>query len=167
MNKKGFTLIEMLIYVAIIGGVVFTFVSFAISVVNSRNKTYTVSEVQANTRTALNVMTQKIRSSEAINTSTSIFGVDPGYLSLSMSSSTLNPTIISLDQDNGVLQIKEGVSASSTITIDKLNITNLQFTNLTDGDRENVRIDMTIEYGTANTEFNYSQSVQTAVTTRY
>lgn len=167
MNNKGFTLIEILIYIAIIGGVVATFVSFALQITNSRNKTYAVQEVQANIRTALGIVTQKIRSANSINTSTSIFDVDPGYLSLAMTSSTLNPTIFGLNQDNGVLEMKEGTSASSTITADEVNITNLQFTNLTDSGREHVRIQMTAEFSSTNTNFSFSQSIQTAVSTRY
>lgn len=169
MNKRGFTMIEMLIYVAIVGGILSSFVSFAISLSNSRNKTYAIQEVQANAREALNIVTQKIRSASGINANGSVFGLDPGYLSLVMPSAAVNPTIISLNHDNGVIEIKEGLSASTTIMADEVKVANLIFTNLTDGNRENVRINMTVEYDNPNNDpdFAYTQTLQTAVSVRY
>lgn len=169
MNRRGFTMVEMLIYVAIIGGILTSFVSFALAISNSRNKTYVIQEVQANTREALGIMTQKIRSASGINTNVSTFDVDPGYLFLIMSDVSLNPTIISLNNDNGVIEIKEGLSASTTIMADEVRVTNLLFTNLTDGNRENIRINITAEYDNPNNDpnFAYSQSLQTSASVRY
>ena len=168
-NGAGFTLIETLIYIAIIGGVVATFVNFSLTISDSRNKTYVVQEVQANARTALDLITQNIQSANGINTSISIFGSDPGLLSLSMTSSTLNPTVIGLSEDDGILEMKQGTSASTTITSDELNITNLIFTNLTaSSTRENVRIEIMIGFDNpgGDIEFDYSQSLQTGVSLR-
>jgi type II secretory pathway pseudopilin PulG len=168
MNKNGFTLIETLIYIAIIGGVVATFVSFSMSITQSRDKTYVVQEVQANSRTALDYITKKIRMASSVNTSTSVFDTDPGYLSLAMTSSTLNPTNIGLSADDGVLQIREGGSASTTVTADELKISNLVFTDLTaSSTRENVRVQMTTEFVSSDSaDFDFSQSVQTSVSLR-
>jgi len=163
-KQNGFTLVETLIYVAIIGMVLSSFVVFSISISNSRSKTYVVQEVHANTRTALNVMSQKIRSATGVNTASSTFGVDPGFLSLSMASSTLNPTILALDSN--ILGIKEGSNATTSITSDEVKITNLVFTDLSGtGNRGNVRIEMTVEYNNIDTDiiYNYSQSIQTTV----
>lgn len=167
--NSGFTLIEMLIYVTIIGGILTTFVSFGLSVSNSRSKVYAVQEVQANTREAMEIMTQKIRSASGVNAGSSQFGVDPGYLSLSMTSSTLNPTIISLNHDDGVIEIKEGSSASTTIMADEVKVTNFVFTNLTDRNRENIRINMTAQFDNPNNDpnFAYTQSLQTSASVRY
>lgn len=168
MNKRGFTLIETLIYIAIIGGVVATFMSFSLSITQSRNKTYVVQEVQANSRTALDIITQKIRSASGVNTSTSVFGSDPGFLSLSMVSSTLNPTTIGLNADDGVLQIKEGSSASTTITTDEVKVSNLVFTNLTvSSTKENIKLQMTIDFVSSEyVNYEYSQDIQTSVSVR-
>jgi putative endonuclease len=168
-NSAGFTLVETLIYIAIIGGVVTAFVTFGINVSGSRNKTYVVQEVQANVRTALDIISQKIRASNGVNVGASTFGSHPGFLSLSMADATLNPTTIGYNTNNGTLEVKEGSASAIAITSDEVRITNLVFTNLTGSSvRENIRVQMTVEYYNPSgaQEFEYEQSVQTAVSLR-
>ena len=110
-GRTGFTLVETIIYIAILGMVASSFIFFSLSVSGSRNKTYVVQEVQANARTAFEMISQKIRAAEGVNTASSMFGIDPGRLSLIMASSSLNPTIIDLSRDDGVLRIIEGTSS--------------------------------------------------------
>lgn len=168
-NSKGFTLIETLIYIAIIGIVVSSFISFSISISDSRGKTYVVQEVQANTRVALDMIRRRIRAAQDVNIANSIFDTDPGFLSLAMASSTLNPTTISLDEDNGTLVIKEGSYATSSITSDRVKVVNLVFTDLTYfTSRENIRIEISVEYNNISTSsvYSYAQNVQTAISLR-
>ena len=111
-TDKGFTLIEIIIYIAILGTIASSFIFFSVSVSESRNKTYVVQEVHANTRMALEIISQKIRMANGVNIASSTFGTDPGRLFLSMASSTLNPTIIDLSRDDGILRIIEGTSST-------------------------------------------------------
>lgn len=169
LNNKGFTFIETIIYIAIIGTVVASFVAFSMSISNSRNKTYVVSEVQANARIAMDLITQKIRMSSGVNIASSTFDTDPGVLSLSMTSSTLDPTIIDLTLDNGLLQIKEGANDAVSLVSNNIKITNLVFKNFTvSSTRENIGIEMTVEYNSNSDDvnFNYLQSLQTNVNLR-
>ena len=138
------------------------------SISNSRNKNYVVQEVQANARVALDIIGQRVRAASGVNIGSSTFGSDPGVLSLVMTDGAKNPTIINLDQDDGVLQITEGLSGAVSLTSDEVKITNLVFTNLTpSGERENIKVEMTVEYASAeDVEFSYSQSYQTAVSLR-
>jgi type II secretory pathway pseudopilin PulG len=167
--QKGFTLIETLIYFGIIGVVLTSFITFSIGVGNSRTKNYVVQEVHGNTRTALNLITQRIQASTGVNAGSSTFGTDPGVLSLVMADAAKNPTIINLSADDGVVQITEGVASAVAITADEVQVTNLVFTNLTPtGERENIGIAITVEYNNSSgdVEFDYSQSLQTAVSVR-
>ena len=47
-KDNGFTLVELLIYMAVIGGVSMTFILYSLAVAQSRAKTYVAQEVQAN-----------------------------------------------------------------------------------------------------------------------
>lgn len=168
-NKcNGFTLIEILIYISIIGLVLVGFITFAISISNFKEKVYVEQEVQANSRVALNLITQKILTADGVNVGSSIFGLDPGVLSLSMADPNKNPTIISLTADDGQLQIQEGMSDAITTTSKKVKVTNLVFTNLTStSDRSNIKIKLTIEYiDTDDVIYKYSYSLETAVSLR-
>lgn len=167
--QRGFSFIEVIIYIAIMAFAVVAIASFSISIANSRNKNYVVQEVQANQRGALNIITQRILAAEGVNVAFSTFNTDPGVLSLKMADAAKNPTIIDLNTDNGVLQITQGVASAVAITADEVKVTNLVFTNLTPtGRRENIRIKITIEYDnpSGDQEFEYSQSLQTSVSLR-
>lgn len=167
--SQGSTLIEMLIYIAVVAMVLSSLVLFSISIVSSRSKTYVVQEVQANTRVALAILSQKIRASNGVDTSTSQFGSDPGKLTLFMSDPSKNPTVFDLDQDDGVLRITEGASLPVTLVSDEVKVTHLMFTNLTGSStHENIRIEMTVGFNNTgtNVEYDYTQSVQTSVSSR-
>lgn len=167
-HSKGFTLIETLIYIALISGAIVSFITFVISISNSRNKVYVKQEVQANARIALNLITQTIKSANDVNVASSTFAIDPGVLSLSMDDAGENPTIINLNEDDGVLQIKKGSDPVIAVSSDEVKITNLVFTNLTgDNEKENIRIEITTEYrNDESVFFQYSTDIQTAVNLR-
>jgi prepilin-type N-terminal cleavage/methylation domain-containing protein len=170
IREQGFSLIEVIIYIAIMALAVVAIASFSLSVANTSSKNYVVQEVQANGRAALHAITQRIQAAESVNIGASAFGSDPGVLSLQMADAAKNPTVISLSADNGILQITEGVSSPIAVTADEVNITNLVFTNLTPvaAIRENIRVELTIEFHnlSGDREFEYSQTLQTSVTLR-
>lgn len=165
-NKKGFSLIEVIIYVAIIGGLLVTLTNFILAISGSRNKSYAQQEVNANTRLALNILNHKIKTSNGINIASSTFGSSPGVLSLSMSSSTLNPTVFALS--NGRLTITEGATSSQFITSQRVNISSIIFTNLTsDSNHGNVGISMNFSYASStDASYTFSSSLNTAVNFR-
>jgi len=166
---KGFTLVEVLIYLAIIGITIASFVAFSMQISDSKIKNYVVEEVQANARVALDIMSQKIKSANGVNTVLSTFDVDPGELSLSMADGSKNPTVFDLDQNDGILQITQGTDDPVSLTSDEVKITNLVFTNVSSGGTyENIRIEMTVEFNNAGTdiEYDYSQTYQTTINLR-
>ena len=168
-TKSAFTLIEVIVYMAIVGVMVGGLVSFAISITQAGSKARATEEVHANTRVALDIIGQKIRGSTGVNIGSSSFGSDPGVLSLTMADALKNPTIISLDQDNGTLQIQEGVNPPVPITSGSVYVSRLAFTNTTGGaNHENVQVEIIVDYngGAPGTGFIYSQSAHTAVSVR-
>ena len=168
MSNKGFTLIETLIYIAIIGGIVVSFVGFTLNISKSRQKTFVMQEVQANARVALEAISHAVQSGSGINKSASVFDSDPGKLSIVVSNSALNPTVIDLSTDDGVLQITEGNGVKMPITSNIVRVTNLSFTDLSSGSaRENIKIGLTISFATSiDAGYQYSQSLETAVSVR-
>jgi len=168
-SQRGFTFVEIIIYLAIVGMVVTSLVTFALSISGQQNKNYVVQEVQANARTALDIMSQRIKSASDVNIASSVFGANPGILSLAMADVGKNPTIINLTGANGTLQIKEGIASPVALTSNKVKVTNLVFTNRGhQGKRRIIGIDLTVAYNSDNSDvyFNYSETVRTAVTLR-
>lgn len=167
---QGFTLIELIIYIGIAAGVLLTFTLFILHIAGTRNKTFAVEEVQASGRIALENISARIRDATGINAAGSVFGSDPGALSLAMSDvPTRNPIVIGLTADDGILQIQEGTNAPVQITSPQVRVTNLVFTDLSPvGGRRNIRIQLTVAYDnpSGDSGFSYSASWSTAVSTR-
>ena len=162
-NNQGFTFIETLIYLAIVGVVISSFISFSLSITAARNKAYVVQEVQANTRMALGLIARTIRQAGGVLNPAS--GTAAGSLTLDMPGP--DPDIM-FSLTSGILYITEGVGDPVAITSDEVNIVNLVFTNLAlSTDKDNIRVEITAEYGNSGSlEYAYSQSLRTAVSIR-
>jgi len=167
-NNKGFTLIELLIYVGIFALVSGALVSFIITIINISAKNYVVQEVNSNSRLAIELISERIRSAADVNEGLSTFDADPGVLSLAMDVAGQNPTIIDLTADDGRLQIKEGVDPVVYLTTDEVKVTDLQFKNITtSGLRNSIQVQMTIEYADPSSRFyEYTKTLQTTITLR-
>lgn len=163
--RRAFTLVEIIIYLAIVGMIAVSLVLFSISVSSSRGKAKVVSEVQANARFALDTIRQKMRSASGIN-----FGAGlPGSTSNTLTLITLDPlpTIFDLDTNNR-LRMKVSSNPIEFLTSDEISVTDLRFTNLTDGAREHVRMFMTLRYKNAGSvEYQYEYSVESAMSIRF
>ena len=160
---------ELLVYIVLLSLIGTAVVRFTIGLSNARNKNLVTNEVQAAGRSALEVVSERIRAATGVNATSSTFGTDPGVLSLSMAESSKDPTVIDLSADNGRLRITEGTSSPLTISDEALAVTSLVFTNLTSTSlRENVRIELALSYATTSGDihFNAAETFQTSVSVR-
>jgi prepilin-type N-terminal cleavage/methylation domain-containing protein len=161
MKNKGFTLVELLIYIAIIGVLLVSMVGFLWTIVSGNIKETAYQEVQQNGRSTLTKITQEIKKA------TGVINPSPGFsassLSLSMADPNLNPTIFNLI--DGKLRITQRAN-SYYLTSDQVIVSNLQFTNLSYEDTPGtIRIEMTLErINPANrTEYQASLSLNSTV----
>lgn len=164
MNNQGFTLIEMIIYIAIIGIVLFGFMSYGVSVSGVRNKSASAAIVQANGRVALEMLTKKIHEASAVISPVS--GASANQLVLDMPGTNPNLTFV---VSNGVLTMTETGLSTTTLTDVKTSVSNLQFINLSySGERANIGIILTIESapGATDVHYQFAKTYQTAVSTR-
>lgn len=168
-REKGFTLIETIIYVAVVGMAVTSLVLFSISAGKARTKSNVVEEVQSNTRAALDIIERTIRTAESIDTDLSTFSTHPGVLVLHSTDAAKEPTTIALDAALGTLTITEGAGEAQLLMSSAVAVSNLVFTDLTGGGaHDRVRIELTAQYRATSDspEFNYSQELQTAAAVR-
>jgi prepilin-type N-terminal cleavage/methylation domain-containing protein len=159
MNKAGFTLVETLIYLAIIGVVVTSFVSFGISIMEARNKNLAVEEVQANARAVLSFMAEKIRSCKDISVPAE--GAEGNILSLDMAGSA---DIINFSEQDGTVYATVDSSQPQFLTSSQVSVSDLNFLRLGQG---NVKINFTIKFrDDGSKDFSFSEDVETAATMR-
>ena len=166
LNQKGVSFVETILYIAIISLVMTAFFNFSLSNNTVYTKTYMAEDVHSNLRYALSVMSKRIRAANSVNTAQSNLGGDPGTLSLAMSDSLYNPTIFNLNHDDGALYLTEGLGYPVALTTQDIYISKLIFNYLEDHGQEAVQIEITGERRGSSQEYNYTESVQTAVALR-
>jgi len=80
--KKGFTLIEILVYVGVMVIILMTVSSFFLWTNRLNTKTKVMKETIYNARRAMEIMTYEIKSAEGVYNPTSVFSSNEGQLSL-------------------------------------------------------------------------------------
>ncbi len=165
MNNKGFTLLEFLLYIGIVGIILTVSGAIGLNVLFGKAKLMSIEEVSQNARFAMEDMALKIRNSEAINspaTSTSA-----STLSLQMADSTKNPTVF--DVSSGIVQITEGTGSAVDLTSSEVTVTTLQFSNISYSNTPGtVRVQMTIKRVNPENrqEYNFEKTFYTTATIR-
>ncbi len=162
MRNKSFTLIELLIYTAIISLVLVLITGFFWNIVSGNIKENSYQEVQQNGRFVMTKITQEIK--KAIGINSPVQGFSANSLSLMMSDSNLSPTIFSVS--GGKLMIVQGTSAPIELTTDQIVVSNLQFTNLSYSNTPGtLRVEITLESlnPAGKTEYQASIDLKTTV----
>jgi Tfp pilus assembly protein PilW len=138
----GFTLIEFLIYISIVGLILVLMTNLFWNVILGGTKENSYQEVQQNGRFAIFKMKQEIK--KAIGINNPLPGSSANSLSLVMANPIFNPTVF--DLNGGKLRITKGGSSPIEITTDQINVSSLSFTNLSYSDTPGtVMVEMTIE----------------------
>jgi len=140
-TNSGFTLLEFLLYIAIIGVTVVAAGAILFNILFAKAKLSALDEVNHNGRFAMEKIADAVRNAEAINAPAP--QAASGSLSLQMADGSLDPTVFSLS--GGAMTIAEGVGAPAAITTGDVTVSDAVFTNVSyAGTPGTVRIRMTI-----------------------
>lgn len=140
--KRGFTLIEILIYIAILAIIISAVSSFFLWQINSGAKSRAIREVQHNTEQALSIMTKEIREAKSVYTPTSVFNVNLGQLSLETATSYVDFFLCGIQ----LCQKKESQDPIA-LTSESVQINNLIFNYIaTTSTVPSIKVNLKIDY---------------------
>jgi len=162
MIKKGFTLIEMLIYIAVLSIIILAVSSFFLWTVRSNTKAKAMRETQDNARRIMEIMTSEIKEAKNIYTPTSIFDSHPGQLSLETTKylpegETKSYIDFYLCEER--LCLKKESQNPITLTSDQVKVSNLVFTQIVSGEIPSIQIDLRIDFKDTTGRPEYQASV--------
>ena len=163
--KEAFTLLETLLYISVFSVVVFLIIGVYGLVVESKVRQRTVSEVNAEGGRIMQMITQTVRNSTSINSP--LPANNSSVLSVYGLVTANNPTLYYLVGNDMV--IKEGSAASIILNSNRVKISNLKFTNLSEsGTHGTVKIEFTVAANTLNTRtiYQFSQNFASDATVR-
>lgn len=166
VNNQGFTLVEILIYLAIIGLVVSVFAQFIFSISSVRNKMRSAQDVERNVRSAVEIVTREIREAREFATTTP-----------ANQEENRSEVLVLLDGEgdqiafytvNGDLLRFEN-NTTTRLTASDIDVTNLDFTivSIASTSFPHIQIDMTATKRNAGSQaFSYEARIQTAAAVR-
>lgn len=188
MNKKGFTLIELMVYMAILGIVSGLFISILGTSTRLQLHEVASNEVSNQMNFVLQTIQRLVRESSNIETigadDTSTVGTtEIVYLKLRMKDSQKDPTCISLVEDNatahtGSIRLTQGAgtnpqyckasSPTDAITTPKVDVvtspSGLTFTRFSNAPAHDiVQVDLTLNYNTTNPQSAFAKTLSTAI----
>jgi len=169
MNKKGFTLIELIIYISAFAVITVILANFIINLINVQAKIKIDKEVSENSQRAMEIITWQIKHAQGIYQPTSSFDIHPGQLSLETDQNKPNGEEITyidfyLDE-NQQLCLKKEESEAIPLTSGKVKINQLIFNYLIDGsNNQAIRIEMLSSYRNPSQKVFY-QSSSTLIST--
>lgn len=156
LDKKGFSLIEMIMYIMIMVIVMTMIAAFLPQLVRNNLYVQARGEVLANTKSALEAISQEVRHASSIYAPTSSFDTNPGQLSLETTRNVPTgetTTFVDFFVDDSRLYMKREGLSERILTSEKIKIDNLTFTHLNSSDTyQAVRITITASFDTPSAE---------------
>lgn len=163
MKPRGVSIIELIIYVALASVILLAMGTFTIDVLLGRQKVAVIDKQKQTTRVAWDRMNREIERAIGINVGSSTFGSHPGVLSLIEPDAANNPTVF--DVSSGRLRMTQGANPAIFLTPANITVSNLTFTNLSNGTTYTVRVQFnaTANLASGNTNYTAASSYQSSI----
>ena len=152
---KGFTLIEILVYIGVLSIITLSLSYFIIWSIHSANKIETMREVLYNERRASEIMAHEIREAKSVSSSTTAT-----YLSLEKT----DGTFIDFYLASSTLYQKEGLGNPVALTSAQVEIKNLEFKQVISSTTPSVQITLQIDYKNPLSLPQYQSSINATST---
>lgn len=129
INNKGSTLIEILMYFAVIGIFTFVAINFAVQIMRIGVLSENYIEMQANADLIEEKIDRAIKEAETVSVANSVFDDDEGVLFLNMKDNTVDPTeFFFLDGD---VYMAQGASPPVRMNSERIKFNFFRFTQFT------------------------------------
>jgi Tfp pilus assembly protein PilW len=164
-RRGGFTLIEIVLYLALFAVVVGSISGLLYTILQSRVKNQVIAEVEQQGMQTIALITQTARNATTLTSPT--IGTTTATLSLAVPTASLSPTVFSLASASIV--ITEGAGGAITLTNSRVVVSALSFQNLSRaGTKGTVRIQFTLAHvnPASKNEYDYTKTFIASATLR-
>ncbi len=153
----GFTLIELILYIAIASILIVFSSVFIQSLMVSKTKNQTMMEVEEQGVQTLDILTQVIRNAQNINSPSA--GESAAELSLAVDDPSKSPAVFDVSQNT--LRLKEGNASAVSLTGNRVRVSGVEFRNLSrPGTPGIIRVQLTLSSASTGLgqEYQYSKT---------
>ena len=163
-NQKGFTLVEIVIYIGMLGIILSNFVLFGININNIRKKTTIINNVQENNRSIINLLNDTVRRSAGVIIPAKS-QISTSSLALNMTGTSQATTTFSLIGNDLYMIVgsQSPIKLNHNAVLDSIYLINTAGVD----DRDHLIINITSRnISDDSIDFTYSQTVEAAISVR-
>ena len=150
-TKRGFTLIEMIIYISVLTVILVLIVSFIISFGRAYNVLRTTIRINNSAIVSFERVIREIRQANDVDTAASTLGTHPGRLVLTTTDASSAPITLEFYINSSELMLRQDGVDVGSLTRSDVTVTNLVFRLSDNGTSKAVKIEMTLESIVAST----------------
>jgi Tfp pilus assembly protein FimT len=165
-SQKGFTLVELVLYVSICSILLLTISSFLSFLLGARVRSQAITEVNQQGFQVMSLITQTIRNGRSIQVPS--IGTSSSTLSITTGNAVLNPTIF--DLSSTTIRIKEGSKTAVPLINSRVRLSALTFQNVSSSSSTEkiIRISYTIDSVNqgGRSEYSFTKSFSGSATLR-
>ncbi len=161
-SREGFTLVEVLIYTVIFAVSAVFLVGILMAITRVQSRQSSVNEVNAQITFVDKVIQRLVREASLVDMEA---GEATTTLKLRMASSTLDPTLVYVDDGNTAIYLQEGEGGAQALTDSNVTVNNFLVTKYENpGGPTIVQVDLTLEFNATNPQAQAVRTLRTAVT---
>lgn len=148
-SRRGITLIEGVVYIALLGGISVLLINFAIYTLGVHQRAWAERELIVNGRLLIDTLKNAVSESESVYTPTSVFNNDAGQLSLVAATSSPHASeYTDFWIDNGRLMIRKEGGSDLALSSPGISVVKFRVEHVTQTfNREGVRITLQLNKG--------------------
>ncbi len=160
-NNKGVGLVELIIYIAIMGILISAITSFIVSNKKIGDRNEAINEVESQGNEVVEIISQTIRNSSSVTT----FALGT---TATQSEVVDNGVTIIFDLSGGKIRIKRGGAAVVNLNSDRVTISNLSFKNLGNATENSIQFQFDAVYANPGNkvELNYTKTFSNSASLR-
>lgn len=147
----GYSIVEILIYVALFATLSIAVINSFIVVVSSFNSTRVNRNLLEAGSTIMERISREIRQSYAIDVSGSTLGTSPGVLDMDTTSTGGGNTTVKFIVENGLLNMYDGSSIVGSLNSPSISIQSIIFRKISTAESDAVKIELTLQDTTSKT----------------
>ncbi|OHA90871.1 MAG: hypothetical protein A2665_00040 [Candidatus Zambryskibacteria bacterium RIFCSPHIGHO2_01_FULL_46_30] len=148
-KHQGFSLLEMLFYIAILVLLLAVIMNMVVSVVRSGRIINALKNVENSAVVSLERITRELRQADSVNVSLSTLDSNPGQLVLEGTDETGSPRTVEFYLSLGRLFLKENGVDVGALSQSDAQVSRLIFQRFSSLNAEGIRIEITLESGTS------------------
>ncbi len=159
--RKGFTLVEMVIYIAFVAILSVLAIEATMVVMKSFYTLRLTHNINQSATVALERMSREIRNAYEIDATESTLGANPGRLTLKTKDSGGSNTTVEFYTSNSQIRIKVGGVDKGSLMTKNTTVTNLVFRSITTINSKAIKIELTLHdaYGASQKDSNFYNTI--------